>query len=66
MATSDSSDPRFYDELMALDAETEDALIDCICSATGIHPDDLDGDDWPLERLILRLKSDYARLPPIE
>lgn len=55
-------DPRDYAELMALDGQAEDALIDCICAATGIHPDDLDGDDWPLHRLIERLALDYSEM----
>lgn len=58
---ADPSDPRGYRELTdGLGGDSEDALIDCICAATGIHPDDLDGDDWPLERLIARLHADYA------
>ena len=65
MATSDGANPHFYDELTSMDTATEDALIECICKATGIPIDDLDGDDWPLEMLIARLGEDYKRLPPL-
>ncbi len=56
------ANPRDYPDLLALDSHAEDALIDCICAATGIHPDDLVGDDWPLERLIARLAVDYSEM----
>lgn len=66
MGTIDAADPRFYDELVAMDRATQDALVTCICQATGMHPDDFDSDDWLLERLIARLAEDYKRLPPLE
>lgn len=60
--TPDMGDPRNYRELVhAMGEDIEAALIDCICAATGIHPDDFDRDDErPLYLLVERLRTDYA------
>lgn len=67
--TAPSADPADYPTLPFYAPFIEAELIACVCAATGLDPADLasgDANEWPLERLIRRLGSDYQRLRQYE